>query len=179
VGTDGKIGLSFRNTGEQGAVFHVYDKLHLDQIPRRYTVEARKELRDDFWKVASDNGRYDLWVCGPNGFVRSFRGTVAPASIKTEIDLSYDPENVSLELKVCNDGNAAATFTVSANAYRLDGPWTLTVPAGGTAEQRWSIASSSGWYDFTVASHLNFERRFAGRLESGKHSISDPAMGMP
>ena len=74
VGANGKIGLSFRNTGKQGAVFHVYDKFHLDQIPRRYTVEARKELRDDFWNViTSDNGRYDLLVYGPNGFIRSFR----------------------------------------------------------------------------------------------------------
>jgi hypothetical protein len=38
-----------------------------------------------------------------------------------------------------------------------------------------AVADSSCWYDFTVAGELNFERRFAGRLESGKHGISDPA----
>jgi phospholipase C len=180
VGTNGNLALSFRNTGKQGAVLHVYDKLHLDQIPRRYTVEAGKELRDDFWNVVtSDHGRYDLWVYGPNGFVRSFRGTVVPTPVKIEIELSYDPANASLGLRVCNEGNDKATLTVSANAYRADGPWTLTVPAGGTAEQRWSIANSGCWYDFTVAGVLSFERRFAGRLESGKHGISDPAMGMP
>ena len=26
------------------SVFHVYDKLHLDRIPRRYTVEPGKQL---------------------------------------------------------------------------------------------------------------------------------------
>jgi phospholipase C len=179
VGTNGTIGLSFRNTGKQGAVFHVYDKLHLDQIPRRYTVEAGKELRDDFWNViTSDNGRYDLLVYGPNGFVRSFRGTAVPANapVKAEIEVSYDPANASLDLKVRNEGTGQATLTVTANTYRADGPWTLTVPAGGTAEQRWSIANSGSWYDFTVAGVLNFERRFVGRLESGKHGISDPAM---
>ena len=51
---------------------------------------------------------------------------------------------------------------MTANAYRADGPWTLTVPAGGSAEQRWSIANSGNWYDFTVSGVLNFERRFAG-----------------
>jgi phospholipase C len=179
VGTNGKIGLSFRNTGKQGAVFHVYDKLHLDQIPRRYTVEAGKELRDDFWNVITgDNGRYDLLVYGPSGFVRSFRGTAVPANapVKAEIEVSYDPANASLDLKVRNEGTGQATLTVTANTYRADGPWTLTVPAGGTAEQRWSIANSGSWYDFTVAGVLNFERRFVGRLESGKHGISDPAM---
>ena len=39
-----RIALEFRNSGKQGVVFHVYDKLHLDRIPRRYTVEAGKSL---------------------------------------------------------------------------------------------------------------------------------------
>src|SRR5262249_4960834 len=166
------------NTGKQGAVFHVYDKLHLDQIPRRYTVEAGKELEDDFWNfVTRDNGYYDLWVYGPNGFVRSFSGTVVPTRVKIDIELSYDVANASLGILVCNKGGDQETLTVSANAYRADGPWTLTAPAGGTAERSWSIANSGCWYDFTVAGALKFERRFAGRLESGKHGISDPAMG--
>ena len=96
--------------------------------------------------------------------------------MKAEIEVSYDPANASLDLKVRNEGTGQATLTVTANTYRADGPWTLTVPAGGTAEQRWSIANSGSWYDFTVAGVLNFERRFVGRLESGKHEISDPAM---
>jgi phospholipase C len=57
------VSLAFRNTGRLGAVFHVYDKLHLDRIPRRYTVEAGKELKDH-WDL--DEERYDLWVLGPN-----------------------------------------------------------------------------------------------------------------
>ena len=39
---ESKLTLIFRNSGEAGAVFHVYDKLHLDRIPRRYTVEPSK-----------------------------------------------------------------------------------------------------------------------------------------
>jgi phospholipase C len=177
---NGRIGLRFRNTGKQGAVFHVYDRLHLDQIPRRYTVEVGKNLSDDFWNAfARDNGHYDLWVYGPNGFVRTFKGTVVPtnAAVKTEINLSYEPVNAALRLKVRNEGTDQATLTVTANAYRADGPWELTIPAGGTAKQHWSIAENGNWYDFTVVGALDFERRFAGRLESGKHGISDPAMG--
>jgi phospholipase C len=74
---------------------------------------------------------------------------VVPAAARTEINLSYDRENASLDLKVCNEGNDQATLTVSANAYRADGLWTLIVPAGGTAEQRLPIADSSCWYDFS------------------------------
>ncbi len=56
--------LTFRNTGAAAAVFHVYDKLHLDCIPRRYTVEAGKVLMDD-WLLYANWGYYDLWVYGP------------------------------------------------------------------------------------------------------------------
>ena len=84
-------------------MFHVYDKLHLDQIPRRYTVEAGKELRDDSWSDASDKGRYDLWVLAQR-LRPQFRGTAVPANapVKAEIELSYDPANASLDLRVRN-----------------------------------------------------------------------------
>jgi phospholipase C len=179
VGANGTIVLKFQNTGKQGVVFHVYDKLHLDRIPRRYTIESGKELDDDYWKAnAADNGRYDLWVYGPNGFVRTFRGTIARvnAPVKAEIDLSYDRAKAALNLKIHNEGTANAKLTITANAYRSDGPWRVTVPAGQVAEHRWSVTASGNWYDFTVAGPMHFERRFAGRLETGEYSISDPAM---
>jgi phospholipase C len=57
------VELTFANTGTQGVVFHVYDKMHLDRIPRRYTVEAGKTLTD-IWDVSADKGKHDLWVYG-------------------------------------------------------------------------------------------------------------------
>ena len=38
------------------------------------------------------------------------------------------------------------------------------------------MAGLGGWYDFT-ATASGFTRRFAGRVETGRPSISDPAMG--
>ncbi|WP_260466431.1 hypothetical protein [Pseudomonas luteola] len=41
-----------------------------------------------------------------------------------------------------------------------------------------STRVSGGWYDITVrADQGSWERRLAGRLETGRHSISDPLMG--
>ncbi|KAB0475742.1 phospholipase domain-containing protein, partial [Pseudomonas vancouverensis] len=75
------VKLMFSNTGTHAAVFHVYDKLNLDAIPRRYMVEAGKQL-DDIW-LSKDN-QYDLWVLGPNGFHRSFGGDLTQlAQIQT------------------------------------------------------------------------------------------------
>ncbi|MGR5475502.1 phospholipase domain-containing protein [Vibrio astriarenae] len=40
------------------------------------------------------------------------------------------------------------------------------------------MARQGNWYDFTVTvPQGGFTRRFAGRMETGKDSVSDPAMG--
>ena len=62
VGSDGTITLLFSNTGTIGAVFQVYDQNNLAAIPRRYTVEAGKELSDNAWSTASTSGSYNLSV---------------------------------------------------------------------------------------------------------------------
>ncbi|ACB97170.1 phosphocholine-specific phospholipase C [Beijerinckia indica] len=173
-----KLHLSFHNTGQQGAVFHVYDKLHLDRIPRRYTVEAGKTLTDDFWDtLASDAGHYDLWVYGPNGFVRTFKGTAPKLGEKPEpkVFLHYDAKNGGVRIKVARDGFYGAKITLVDHLNPQEQS-PLQVPVYGMAEEFRSLARTSNWYDFTVVGDNNFERRFAGRLETGKDSISDPAM---
>jgi phospholipase C len=169
--------LIFGNTGSVGAVFHVYDRIHLDRIPRRYTVEAGKQLRDR-WNTGDDEGGYDLWVLGPCGFHRSFRGAVptTPEAARPEIKVRYDAENYSLKLVVFNRGRAPCEVTVQPNAYRTDGPWVLPVKARGRAQHAWGLGGSGNWYDFKVTAE-NFERRFAGRMETGESGVSDPEMG--
>jgi len=67
--------------------------------------------------------------------------------------------------------------SVSANAYRTDGPWALALAAGLTGSLNWNIEASGYWYDFTAAAST-FERRFAGRMETGHDGSSDPAMAL-
>ena len=170
-----KLTLAFRNTGLVGAVFHVYDKLHLDRIPRRHTVEARKVLADE-WQLGADEGRYDLWVYGVNGFVREFRGVLGgSAGAHPEVSLEYEVKNCSVRLLVSNVGHRPATLEVRANAYRSDTPWELSVEPGRRVVREWSLIASHQWYDLTVTGD-HFERRFAGRMETGTHGFSDPAV---
>jgi phospholipase C len=167
--------LTFRNTGKAGAVFHVYNRLRLDQIPRRYTVEVGKRL-SEHWLPNKDDGRYDLWVYGPNGFVREFRGVLRKdARTSPEIEIKYDVANGAIELTATNGGHDEAMLEVRANAYRREGPWHLHVLRGRPVSQQWPVLASHNWYDFTVAAE-GFERRFAGRIENGKGSFSDPAV---
>jgi phospholipase C len=174
------IELALINTGTQGAVFHVYDKLHLDRIPRRYTVEAGKALTD-IWNVSADRGRYDLCVYGPAGFFRAFKDDEESVQgiARPEVRVSYDKANGNLLVSISNPGSQACRLTVRDMAYRSSGPMEVEVPRGKSVSHRWSLQRNANWYDFSVAADAcpGYERRFAGRVETGAHGISDPAMG--
>ncbi|WP_395348759.1 phosphocholine-specific phospholipase C [Variovorax sp. UC122_21] len=182
--TGGSVRLIFANTGKAAAVFHVYDRLHLDRLPRRFMVEPGKTLDDAWNAVSDDSGFYDLWVLGPNGYHRHFKGDLsrlrAGGTAVPEVRVCYDIANGNVYLEMLNAGQAPAKFTVRAKAYRDDGPWSASVAGGAKAELHWDLASSGAWYDFVVScdADANWQRRFAGRVETGKHSVSDPAMGL-
>jgi len=66
----------FANTGFAGAVFHVfYDKA----APGSHSAALHGRGGPGCWTTngrSADDGRYDLWVLGPNGFHRHFKGNV-------------------------------------------------------------------------------------------------------
>lgn len=176
--------LSFDNQGCAGAVFHVYDRLHLERLPRRYTVEAGKAL-DDSWSTREDDGQYELWVMGPNGFLRHFSGCVARHHSHhrplPELELRYHPSRSAVELIARNHGTVSCELAVTPNAYGTEALGRLELPARGHARQRLSLRESARWYDFSVRSARlsGWFERFAGRLENGRDGFSDPALGEP
>jgi phospholipase C len=177
----GSVALAFANTGRAGAVFHVYDKKHLDRVPRRYTVGAGHELGGE-WEVRADGG-YDLWVLGPNGFHRHFTGDLAPRphrAAEPEIRVDYDLHRGGLRLTLLNRGGAQCAFRVVANAYhyRWD-PVSIRVGPHDARDHFLPLKHSGNWYDFTVTvvGQGAYSRRFAGRMETGRHSLSDPGLG--
>jgi phospholipase C len=175
---DGAVQLRFAAEGPQGAVFHVYDRRHLDRIPRRYTVGAGERLEDRWQPTADDRGRYDLWVYGPNGWVRSLAGDPAllAAGAAPEVDLRYDPARAEVVLRARNSGSVAVSLDVRDNAYGAMRPQVLDLPPASSRELRCPVARSANWYDLT-ASVPGWQRRFAGRMEDGRPGSSDPAMG--
>jgi phospholipase C len=184
--------LRFSNSGQRAAVFHVYDITRLDALPRRYTVEPGRALADN-WACAADGG-YNLWVLGPNGFHRHFTGTApmprpgaAGASgdgdepVMPVVRVRYAPGEGALVVTALNPGQTAAAATVCDNAYFDRASWRREIPAGQQAEWRLPLAASHHWYDFTLRldGSSGHARRFAGHMETGSDSFSDPAMGGP
>jgi phospholipase C len=155
------IGLTFRNPGAAAAVLQVYDRLRLGEVPRRYTVAPGASLVDA-WPV----GAYDLQVLGPNGFHRRFVGAAAGV----EAVAKTDGERIVLTLS--NPGATARDVVVEGAKS-----WRVTLAPGETRHHGWP--TTHGWYDLTVRhdGDTTWLRRFAGRVETGKDSISDPLMG--
>jgi phospholipase C len=192
-----KLKLHFENSGDAGAVFHVYDKLHLDRVPRRYVVESGRSLAGAWDAAAEDSGKYDLWVLGPNGYHRRFAGDLSILDKRDaampEVELEPDGRNGNIRLTVRNDGDHKVQFTVKSNqAYgdlpvrggefdtHRNGTWTADVRPGRKAEMTIVLRDTGNWYDLQVTadSDSSFVRRLAGRIETGHHTVSDPAMGI-
>jgi phospholipase C len=170
---DNKVALLFENKGAVGVVYHVYDLAHLDRIPRRYTVEAGKSLTDE-WNLSENNGAYDLEVYGPNGYFHKFNGNVQ--SPEPETSLSYNYKKGTVALRIDNKNTIPLDVSIAANAYGHTVPPSFRLEAGKSRKMEWSLTNSGNWYDFSVKSAGSYLYRFAGRIETGRHSISDPAM---
>jgi phospholipase C len=174
---NGKLSLTFMNSGDLGAVFHVYNRLALDEIPRRYTVEAGKQLTDTWDCPDTCPKRHDLLVYGPNGFIREFQETLSDvSSAAPSITIQYEHQPPLLKLLIENHGTVACGLSIHHNAYRKSSRVHHSVPPGGQI-LRVPLTPTRGWYDFTIAGPT-FERRCAGRLDTGSATISDPAAGI-
>ncbi|MDT8758574.1 phospholipase C, phosphocholine-specific [Sphingomonas psychrotolerans] len=153
------IALTFHAGGSAGAVFHVYDRLALDRLSRRYTVEAGKRLTGT-WRGTGDTGAYDLWILGPNGFHRHFAGDRSDAALASQIQWRLDGEKRRVVLEIARPGEVVVT----PNAYH---PHHREWRSGHRRRHSWSVDGTDGWYDLTltVAGQSGFRRRLAGRLE--------------
>ncbi|WP_303638691.1 phosphocholine-specific phospholipase C [Stenotrophomonas tuberculopleuritidis] len=153
------------------AVLHIYDRLQLAAVPRRYTVAPGAPLRGH-WPLDAQ-GRYDLWLLGPNGFHRHFQGsTQAPA-----VQASVARVDGQLQLQLMNLGDAAQRVRVQAGAYAGHMPeQTLDLPARASTTLAWDPMPTAGWYDLRISTGGSV-LRLAGRCEDGHPGTSDPAMG--
>ncbi|MBC6447429.1 phosphocholine-specific phospholipase C [Actinokineospora xionganensis] len=179
--TAGSVAFDFVNSGTAGAHFSVYANQFRTDGPWRYTVEAGKSLSDTF-TAGTPTGAYDLTAYGPNGFVRRFAGNRVTATsagkANPEVTIRYAPAEGRVYLRMTNTGTAACVVKVVAG-NRSGGPWTYPVAVNAVVEDYFSVAGTDYWYDLTATADTTdgFLRRFAGHVETGTASKSDPVMG--
>lgn len=147
-----------------------------------YAVTAGDQLKDA-WPLSSfGDEQYRLRTYGPNGFYREFAGTAKDPQLDITCEYQRSLRNRkqltgNADLHIANRSNKAITIVVSDNAYGK-AVVRKTIAANTQAAIIIDNSKSQHWYDFTVKveGHDQFEQRFAGRVETGAESISDPAM---
>jgi len=166
----GALRIAFASHGSAGANF-VVSSTSDTSGPWSYTAGAGRAI-DGSWKLA---GAYDYDVRGANGFLREFRGDAAKAGL--EVVAEHLGNSRNLKLTLTNTGSANVTVTVT-DSYGCDRRATHRLRSGEHVEHVVHAGQADGWYDATVTSDHDaaYVRRFAGHVENGRPSASDPAI---
>jgi phospholipase C len=175
---DGRLALTMAARREtfggasQGAAFNVYSYAGPNEMTvRAYALRAGDVLTD----AIPVEAEYRVRVDGPNGFMREFAGRTGSdiaivvdhaggqaASGQLEIRLSSrDAADRDVEIKDESYGSPVRHSTLRGQSEA-----SVTIDTGPTR----------GWYDFTVRVG-SVAYRYAGRVETGNWSVTDPAMG--
>jgi phospholipase C len=143
-----------------------------------YAVKAGDTLHEEF-PMSLFAGKYHIEVLGPNGFYRSFAGD--PSAGHPPVELKYEQHFSSLsgnvEVHLRNDGTKPLHFEIEDLSYKT-GTRKTSVPAGARKKVVVDLHRQHRWYDLGVrAEGIAGEVRFAGRVENGYSSFTDPLMG--
>jgi phospholipase C len=179
-GADTSVTLQLDNPGRAAAVVQVYDRLRLADIPRRFTLASRTQA-SDAWALDAE-GRYDLWLLGPNGWHRQFRGRQSKQDVVASLQVRSG--QVGLLLSLRNPGPQRVSLRLRALAYQAGDDRVLSLAAGASQDLALPLDQRHHWYDWALqadgpADESAYLRRWAGHVETGRPSITDPAMQGP
>lgn len=157
-----------------------YDELST----RNYAVKPSDSITDE-WQIEDFKDKnYVIDLYGPNGFFRGFRGNTVNPNIETKLYYEsmkgFDNKltgNIILEFK--NSDSKSHSVEVVDLSYKTDRKQ-IELAQGSTVKVLFYLQKNHNWYDFSIKIKGNndFERRYAGHVETGKESYTDPAMGM-
>lgn len=148
-----------------------------------YGLKAGDQISDNWPLNEFENDSYHLRVYGPNGFYREFLGDKHDPSAAISMDYQCSLTNKkvltgNVELKIVNHQQQPFEVEIIDNSYQTNSQ-SRTIKPSTTANFVLNLEKSFGWYDFSIKTkgHDTFEKRYAGRVETGKSSFSDPLMG--
>lgn len=179
VNKDGALHLRLQSGPKSGSPFHAYTQglfRNSERLrTRAYAVEAGKTLEDTWDLAGFPNGKYDVHISGPNGFLRSFTGNAQDPKLNASLEYQG---NSSAYIAIHNEAEdrgyeiliADRSYGTPSRTLRIEASQALRVPI--------QLAQSHHWYDLqlTVTDYSAYSRAFAGRVETGAVGISDPAM---
>ena len=150
--------------------FNVYDLLENNRFSKSFAVQAGDKITHIWHKTLG--GMYNLAVHGPNGFYRKFWSNNSEETLKVESGYS---EKGNFILKIVNVSSTIqmlrvySAYSKSTENFSIDQDKTITIEIDTQKFGR--------WYDVSLHSEEGWFRQYAGRIEIGEPSITDPLMG--
>lgn len=157
---NGKIRMT--NLKDTGVPLLIYDRTQFNSKDYyfSYALYAKQELSHPV-----NPGKYDQEVFGPNGFFRKFSGNNLP---EIEVQFISNGTKNEAELFFKTKGNASV---ILEDLYEKS---KKTISLQHSEEKiRLDLNKNKGWYDVKITFNDQLWH-FAGRVETGKVSISDP-----
>lgn len=131
-----------------------------------------------YWPLAGfSDQKYQVEIHGPNGFFREMRGDAKGQEPEVHCE---NRKGNQLVLKVKSPPGMTQATEISVEFLAYYNAKTMKIINPGEAlELPISLIESSGWYDLQIKVQGNdvFSRRYAGRVENGESSITDPMIG--
>jgi phospholipase C len=175
------VSIAFENTGSIGAFFHVRTAQPAENTgkgtgPWGYTVDPAKRVLSDRWS-ATNGTEYDLSVYGPNGFFRRVAGGLSRTSANLAVQAVSELAGGVLILIIQNVAATRTTITV-ADQYSKRQERFLLEPRS-RIEVPVLLEGSFHWYDILItdSQDTSFVRHYAGHIENGFDSVTDPHIG--
>jgi phospholipase C len=175
------VSIAFENTGAVGAFFHVRTAQPAENTgqgtgPWGYTVDPAKRVLSDRWSLTTGT-EYDLSVYGPNGFFRRAAGGLSRTSANLAVQAVSELAGGILILIIQNVATTRTTITV-ADQYSKRQERFLLEPRS-RIEVPVLLEGSFHWYDILItdSQDTSFVRHYAGHIENGFDSVTDPHIG--
>jgi phospholipase C len=173
------VSIAFENAGTVGAFFHVRTAEGAQNSgqgtgPWGYTLDPAARELSDRWSPTTGTA-YDLSVYGPNGFFRRFAGGLTAASANLSLQVVPELDGVLLAVIIRNVTSSPTTAIV-ANQYTEQQERLFLAPG---AQLTVPVVTRFNWYDIivTTGSDSSFLRHYAGHIENGFDSVTDPHIG--
>jgi phospholipase C len=141
-----------------------------------FGIEAGKSLKYSWDINYFENQIYQLDAYGPNGFFRSFKGSSEDPNINFKIRYQITNRTPQLVLDFENFAEVDFNLILQDAAYGRE-KTSIHLLSKSKEQVLLDCGKTYGWYDFSLSFGEHFERKFAGRIETGKSSKTDPQMG--
>ncbi|WP_283422790.1 phosphocholine-specific phospholipase C [Chryseobacterium profundimaris] len=158
--------IAMMNVTERAVPIIIYDRTKFNEgdFYFSYALYSKQELSHII-----QPGAYNYEVFGPNGFYRNFKGNNTPL---LKLSLINNPSKNTVEIWIENTHENNISIMIEDLYEKTK----KTIDIDNAKILKFLLDKTKGWYDLKINSSSN-TWHFAGRLENGKTSISDPHWG--